>query len=73
MPEQKLLITITPTAEMVLVGDSMARVWAGRAASGLAVRVLVFAVAAPEGHDDAELKRELQHIPSPLAPGQRLT
>lgn len=65
-------ITMRPTPEMVVVGDSMARVWAGTTAGGLEVRVLVAAVASRGGQDDSELARSLTSIPSPLAPGQVL-
>lgn len=73
MPDSPLRITMEPTAELVIVGDTMARVWAGRTSGGLEVRVVVFAVASREGSDDAELQRALSSISCPLAPGQVLT
>lgn len=69
---KQLSITMTPTPELVVVGDSMCRVWEGETGKGLPIRVLVAAIASQEGNDDAELAAGLSQIPSPLAPGQEL-
>jgi hypothetical protein len=66
-------ITIKPTAEIKIIGDSAARVWSGVTSDGLEVRVLVFAVAAREDADVSELDRALSAIPCPLRPGDMLT
>lgn len=71
MPEP-LEIVITPTPELVIVGDSMARVWKGLTTGGVECRVLVVAVATRDDADQAELARALSAIPSPLKPGEVL-
>ena len=68
-----LRIAMTPTAELVLVGDSMCRVWQGVTAKGLPVRVLVASIVTREGADDSEIAEALTRIPNPLAPGQVLS
>jgi len=65
-------IVIEPTAEIVICGDTFARVWAGRTASGVHVRVIVHAVAVAREDDNSELDAELYEIRSVLSPGQRL-